>query len=274
MDYITRVPVPIETLAEAGTTNAYLVGTDPALLVDPAGRPPELTDAVEHHGVSDVLVTHTHPDHVSGVAHYARGTDATVWALAGRAGRFERATGVVPDRLFRPGDTLTAGDGTAATILDTPGHAVDHIALAVSTDSDADSTTGVATGEAVLSGDLVVAEGSVVVGAPDGDMRAYLTSLRRLHARDPTVIYPGHGSTIDDPRGEIARLIEHRLRRERRVLVAVQGGAESLDEILDAAYDKDLTGVRKYARSTILAHLQKLAVESKVAWDGERAAPR
>ena len=252
---LSRVSVPTETLAPGGTTNAYVLGRDEAVLVDPAGRTDELDRAVEERTVVHVLVTHAHPDHVGGVAHYADACDATVWARAGRTERFERATGVAPNRTFREGTTVGP-----ATVMETSGHAPDHIALAA--------------GEAMLTGDLVVSEGSVVVGADEGDVRAYLTSLRRLYARNPARLYPGHGPVIDDPRATVERLISHRLDREAEVLAAVRDGAVTLDEVLDAAYDKDLSGVRDLARSTTAAHLEKLAVEGTVAWDGTRAEPR
>ena len=249
---VERVPVAAETLAEHETTNAYLVGD---LLVDPAAPTDALAAAVERHDPDHVLATHAHHDHVGGVEAFAAGR--TVWALAGREARFERATGVAPDRTFRDGDPVPGvADGA---VLATPGHAPDHVALALD---------GV-----VLSGDLVVAAGSVVVGAEEGDMRAYLTSLRRLHARDPRRLYPGHGPVVEDPRADIARLLARRLDRERRVLAAVRDGAGTPDEVVDAAYDRDLGGVRKYARSTVVAHLRKLDVEGTVVWDGERARP-
>ncbi|NHN57882.1 MULTISPECIES: MBL fold metallo-hydrolase [Halorussus] len=249
-----QVSVPTGTLAPTGATNAYLLGREDALLVDPAGRTDDLDAAVESHEVTHILVTHTHPDHVGAVAHYADACDATVWARAGREDRFEEATGVAPDRTFREG-TEIAG----VTVLETPGHAPDHVALA------ADDT--------MVTGDLVVAEGSVVVGADEGDVRAYLTSLRRLYARNPDRLLPGHGPAIDDPRSAVERLLRHRLDREAAVLAAVRDGARSLDEVVDAAYDKDVSEVRDLARSTTAAHLEKLAVEDKVEWDGERARP-
>lgn len=250
MPTVERVPVAAETLAEHDATNAYVTAE---LLVDPAARTEALDGAVARHGPDHVLVTHAHPDHVGAVAAYA--DDRTVWALAGRAARFERTTGVAPDRLFRPGATLPGG----ATVLATPGHAPDHVALALDGD--------------VLTGDVVVAAGSVVVGADGGDMRAYLTSLRRLYARDPDRLYPGHGPVVEDPRAAVARLIAHRLTRERRVREAVLAGARTPEEIVAAAYDKDLAGVREYACSTVVAHLRKLAVEGDVHWDGERVRP-
>jgi glyoxylase-like metal-dependent hydrolase (beta-lactamase superfamily II) len=251
---LRRVSVPTETLAPTGATNAYVLGDEEAILLDPAGRTEELDAAVESASVEHVLVTHAHPDHVGAVAHYADACDATVWARAGRERRFERATGVAPDRTFREGTAIAD-----ATVVETSGHAPDHVALTAN--------------GAMLTGDLVVSAGSVVVGADEGDVRAYLTSLRRLYARNPDRLYPGHGPSIDDPRAAIERLLRHRLDREAAILAAVRDGAAELDGILDLAYEKDLSGVRDLARTTTAAHLEKLTVEDKVEWDGQRARP-
>jgi glyoxylase-like metal-dependent hydrolase (beta-lactamase superfamily II) len=254
---VQTIPVPTETLAPHGETNAYVVGS---VLVDPAGRTPDLDRAVS--GVEHLLVTHAHSDHVGGVAHYADACDATVWARAGREERFTAATGVEPDRAFREGTTVGP-----LSVVATPGHAPDHVALVHDDTDDND-------GDAVLCGDLAVAEGSVVVGADEGDLRAYLASLRRLYARNPDTLHPGHGPAIENPRATLRRLIDHRLGREKRVRAAVNEGARTLAEITDAAYDKDVSAVRALAESTVAAHLDKLAVEGDVTWDGERATPR
>lgn len=260
MDEIARVPVPTDTLAPHGTTNAYVVGTDGAILVDPASRTPELDREVERRAITHVLLTHTHPDHVGAVAHYAEATEGTVWARANRVARFARATGVEPDRTFQEGTILRTGDGQPVHVIDTPGHAPDHVAFSIP-----------ALG--VISGDLAVAEGSVVVDSDEGDMRTYLTSLRRLHAMDPPALFPGHGPVIDDPRATLSRLIRHRLDREAKVQTAVEGGARTPESIADAAYEKDISGVRQFAIRTVVAHLLKLAVEGRVDWDGEEARP-
>jgi glyoxylase-like metal-dependent hydrolase (beta-lactamase superfamily II) len=252
----SRISVPVRTRAPTGATNAYVVGEDPALLVDPAGRTDELDAAVDGTAVEHVAVTHTHPDHVGAVADYAAATDATVWARRGRESAFEAATGLAPDRTFAEGTEIPVVGGV--TVLDTPGHAADHVAFD--------------TGGGVVAGDLVVAEGSVVVGAPEGDVRAYLVALRRLLARDPPALFPGHGPVVADPRAACERLIRHRLRRERRVLDAVRGGAGDVDAVLDAAYEKDLSGVRDLARATVAAHLEKLAAEGRVRYDRATSA--
>jgi len=119
----------------------------------------------------------------------------------------------------------------------------------------------------MLGGDLAVAEGSVVVAAPEGDLRSYLTSLRRVRVRKPARLYPGHGPPIDDPSAATARLLARRRTRQRRVLEAVRSGARTVPGITDDAYGKELTGVRALAEGTVRAHLEKLAVEGRVVLD-------
>ncbi|MCD2198529.1 MBL fold metallo-hydrolase [Halobacterium sp. KA-4] len=249
---IARYAVPVEAPVPGGATNAYVLGDDERLLVDPAARTPDLDDPANE--VDHVAVTHTHPDHVDAVADYAAESDATVWAHATFAERFADAAGVEPDRLFRPGGTIA---DTGVSVMAMPGHAPDHVAF-------------VADDEAV-TGDLVFAAGSVFVGTPDGDVRTYLASLRRLLARDFDTLYPGHGDSIENPDERIRETYFHRRDRERRVRAAVESGAETVDEILDVAYEKALGDARSLATKVVRAHLQKLALEGHVEWDGERA---
>jgi glyoxylase-like metal-dependent hydrolase (beta-lactamase superfamily II) len=246
---IARASVPVEGRVPTGATNAYLLGDE--LLVDPAGRTADLDAAVDAAAVDHVAVTHAHPDHVGGVAAYAAETGATVWCRRGFESRFAAAAGVDPDRTFVEGTRLPAGDGV--DVIDTQGHAPDHVAF--------EAAAG------TVCGDVAVAEGSVAVAAPEGDLRGYLVGLRRLHARAPPRLLPGHGPPIADPRATCRRLLDHRLDRERRVLAAVRAGAADPDAVVDAAYDKDLSGFEDLARATIVAHLEKLDVEGRVAFD-------
>jgi len=253
---IERVDLDVSSRAPGGGVAAYVLGDDDGILVDPGGDSDRLREVVATAEISHVLATHHHPDHVGGIAAYA--DDVTVWARRGRERAFERASGVSPDRTFRPGETIETTTG-GVEVVDTPGHAPEHVALHVD--------------DSFVSGDLAAAEGSVVVGAPEGDMRAYLSSLRRLYARDPDRLYPGHGPVIDEPRATLRRLIEHRLDRERRILAAVEAGNETVEAITEAAYEKDIAGVADLARATVRAHLEKLAVENAIQWAGERARP-
>ncbi len=270
MDRIASVSIPVSGPAPTGTTNAYVIGRSDALLVDPAGESDDLERALDRRSPTAVLATHTHPDHVGALARYAREYDLDVYTRSGYEKRFERATGVKPDANVRDGDVLPAGDFDVEA-TSTPGHAPDHVALTIG-GVDATPRSEVRNGR-VLVGDLAVAEGSVFVGPPDGDMRGYLTALRRLHARGPAELLPGHGPAIDDPRAVLRRLIAHRLDRERTVLAAVRNGHETPEVVVETAYEKDLSGVRDLARRAVIAHLEKLAVEGSIEWDGERARP-
>ena len=250
---IERIPVEAQTRGPTGDTACYVVGETGSLIVDPAAHHPRIDgelDSVDH-----VAVTHHHPDHVGAVADVA---DAAVWCRRGRADAFAAATGVDPERTFVEGTEIPTGEG-AVVVRDTPGHAPEHVAFE--------------TPEALVAGDLAVAEGSVVVGWPEGDMRAYLASLRRVRGLAPDRLLPGHGPVIDDPPATCERLIRHRLDREARVRDAVRDDARDVADIVEAAYEKDLTGVRDLAAATVRAHLEKLAVEGRVRWNGDRAAP-
>ncbi len=251
---IQRFSLDGQTRSPSGETNAYVVGETNGIVIDPAREHPELTRAVQERA-EHVAVTHYHPDHIGAVESYAEEWNLAVWALAGRGEAFEHATGIQPDRRFFPGETVPVAGGIE--ILDTPGHAPEHVSFVVP--------------DGIITGDVAVDEGSVVVGAPDGDMRAYLTSLRRLYARNPERLYPGHGPVIEAPRSTCKRLIQHRLRREHRVLDAIEAGNETLDEIVGATYEKDISAVYDLAKLTVVAHIEKLAVEGRITYDGERA---
>ncbi|MFB6146971.1 MAG: MBL fold metallo-hydrolase [Halobacteriaceae archaeon] len=255
---MTRVAVEAAGQSPAGATNAYLLGRDRAILIDPPARAPALDDAVDSASVAHVAVTHTHPDHVGAVAEYAARTGATVWARRTHADRFERATGRAPDRLFREGTIISADE--PVEIVETPGHAPDHVAFVH------DGTC--------LSGDLVFADLSAAVGADDGDLRAYLTSLRRLLVRDLDRLLPGHGAPVESPARRLRQTLAHRRHREQRVLSAVEAGAESVDAVVDRAYEVDLDADRRaLARDVVRAHLAKLVVEGRVSRDRPVAAP-
>lgn len=253
---IERIPIEVSTRALTGRTAAYLLGREDALLVDPAAADSRLEADLDR--VTGVAVTHHHADHTGGVREYAEAADATVWCRYGREAAFADATGVAPDRTFREGEQIPAGDG-AVSVHEIPGHAPEHAAFAAD--------------NALVVGDLAVAEGSVMVGAPEGDMRSYFTSLRRVRAMAPDRLYPGHGPVIENPRSTCERLLRHRLDREARVLAAVEAGNRAVTDILDTAYDKDLSGVRDLAGMTVRAHLDKLHHEGRVEWDGSRADP-
>ena len=72
--------------------------------------------------------------------------------------------------------------------LHTPGHARGHLCFY-------DERTG-----ALISGDNIVGFGSVLIDPPEGNMREYLDSLRRMRALpNLSVLFGGHGPAIANP---------------------------------------------------------------------------
>ncbi|WP_330631143.1 MBL fold metallo-hydrolase [Halocatena halophila] len=252
---IVRIPVPVAS-APTGSTNAYVIGAEEALLVDPPSECSALDVALERRTISHIAVTHHHPDHTGGVRAYAERTGATVWARYGRTASFEAATDCSPDRTFRTGTTIPTSAG-GVRVIETPGHAPEHC--------------GFTAGSTTLVGDLAIQNGSVGVAKPDGDLRAYLGSLRRIGQLAPEMLYPGHGPTIDAPVETCYRLYNHRRDRDSQILSAVAEGASTVEAITDMVYDTEGLELRTLAEGTVRSHLQKLAVEGQLSWDGSVA---
>ena len=232
-DGVVRVRAPNPSPLTLDGTNSYVVR---GWVVDPGPALDEHLVALERAaapagGIAGIVLTHGHPDHDEGAP-----------ALA------ERAGGVA---VVRPADGEEVGPLRA---IATPGHAPDHVCLLW--------------GRVLFSGDTVLGEGSVFVGGSDGSMADYLDSLRRLSELELDAICPGHGPFVWDPAARIQEHLSHRLDRERRVVAALEGGARSLDEVLDEAWsDTDLGAhpmLRWAARLTLEAHLDKLRAEGRV----------
>ena len=177
--------------------------------------------------LAGIVLTHTHPDHAEGAP-----------ALAERAGGAPIVT---------PRDGQEVGPFRA---IATPGHSPDSVCLL--------------RGAVCFTGDTVLGEGSVFIAPGGGALAAYLDSLRRLRALELDWLCPGHGPFVTDPRGKIDEYLEHRLDRERRLVAALDRGARTDDELLDAAWSDVPPELRPVARITLQAHLEKLRDEGRL----------
>jgi glyoxylase-like metal-dependent hydrolase (beta-lactamase superfamily II) len=227
-------------------TNSWVVGRDPAYVVDPG-------PALERHldrllaaidargGLGGIALTHDHSDHSAAIVALRERRPAP---LAGGRGEVD----VV----------LEDGVGFGPLLaLSTPGHAPDHFALRFA--------------RACFTGDAVLGEGSVFI-APDAHALAdYLEGLRRLRELDLDVLCPGHGPPIWEPHAKLAEYIEHRLERERRLLSALAEGRRSTAELLDGAWSDVPLELRPVAAVSLAAHLDKLADEDRLPPDLEHA---
>ena len=112
---------------------------------------------------------------------------------------------------------------------------------------------------------------TVVINPPDGDMAAYIASLRALLDEDLEWLAPGHGFLMAEPKRAIEWIIAHRLKREAKVVGALraQAGA-TLEALLPRVYDDVPERLHPMALRSLKAHLQKLQVDGRA----EEAAGR
>jgi glyoxylase-like metal-dependent hydrolase (beta-lactamase superfamily II) len=190
----------------------YLIGdreTGDAIAVDPAYGPAELVDLLAADGMrlSDVLVTHYHPDHVGGdlggwsIAGIAEllalpNVNAKLHVQADEAWGVKRVTGCSDSDLaiHASGDVVLVGD-IPITLIHTPGHTPGSQCFLVD--------------GKLVSGDTLFLDGCGRTDLPGGDPEALYESLTRKLAivPDDAVLYPGHLYSPDPnaPLGDVRR---------------------------------------------------------------------
>lgn len=227
-------------------TNTWIVGRDPAWLIDPGPALDDHLDALaaeleRRGGLGGIVLTHDHPDHAAGVPGLLeRSGPAPVAAAHGEV-----------DAILRDGAAVGP-----LTAVETRGHAPDHFAFAL--------------GPIVFSGDVVLGVGSSLLIPEPGALASYLAALERLRALRPAVIAPGHGPLVEDPDKRLAGYVAHRLEREQKLLAALTGGARTIDELLAQAWPDAPPELRMAATVTLAAHLDKLADEGRLPDGVER----
>lgn len=230
-----------------GTNTWVVADAEGVWVVDPGPALPAHLDAVAARVAAagmpwrGVLLTHDHADHAEGVGDLlARTGPAPVHAARGDV-----------DVLLADGDRVGP-----LTVVATPGHAPDHLAFEA--------------GDRLFSGDAVLGRGSVFVWPSPGALRGYLAALAGLQGRGLRVIHPGHGPQVEDAEAKLAEYLEHRGQRERRLVAALDGGARSVEALLDAAWGEVPEALRPAAAVTLAAHLDKLGEEGRLPEGTER----
>lgn len=160
----------------------YLIhdhATDRAAVVDPAWEVPEVLALAQRRGVTitDILLTHSHHDHINGIEAVLEKYDAQLHLLKDEA-RFWGNCLDLPT-LHHGGDNIELGE-TAIRVLHTPGHTPGSACYHI--------------GDQLITGDTLFVFGCGRCDLRGGDPEQMYTTLKDMAERLPadTRIHPGH----------------------------------------------------------------------------------
>jgi glyoxylase-like metal-dependent hydrolase (beta-lactamase superfamily II) len=244
---VVRVLAPNPGIYTLEGTNTWVVGSAPAVVIDPGPSiPAHLEEVARLAGSVDaVLVTHDHPDHAPGALAFARRVGAPLYAF-----RLDGA------EHLRDGQALTVG-GIDVRAIHTPGHSSDHLAFHIAQPG------------ALFTGDAVLGRGTSFIDPPDGDLAQYLRSLARMQELEPRILYPGHGPVVFRAQEKLREYLEHRELREDQILAYMAQGPATIMEIVGTVYAEYPQEVHALAARSVLAHLLKLQAEGRVDRKGK-----
>lgn len=151
-----------------------------AAITDPAWDIPAIMEMarIREWEITDILVTHSHQDHVNGLEELLDQCNATVH-LSRQEAHFWNQAPRGQSRLYEDGDEIRVGD-TIIRMLHTPGHSPGSACFLVDGH--------------LLTGDTLFVYGCGRCDLPGGDVRQMFHSLSRLQKALPgeTVVLPGH----------------------------------------------------------------------------------
>ncbi len=256
---VAVLPLKTPTLPPATHTNAFIIGDERFVIVDPgASGDKHLAPLIDYlkrridkgHRCSAVFVTHHHGDHIGGLKPLSRLVDAPILGHPETLRRLPELP--LKTRQIEDGEVLEIDHPGPLQALYTPGHAPGHLALF---QPDA---------RLLFAGDVVASRGTIAINPPDGNMGQYLQSLRRLRDLDARALLPGHGPPETDPRKLLAHYLEHRQKREKMVLKALQDyGPATAQKLVPHVYADAPKAVWPLAARSLLAHLEHLVEQGQ-----------
>ncbi len=269
---VVRVTAGNGSMMTGPGTNTYLVGETNGdwAVIDPGPAIDAHVEAVLAAApgpITRIFATHTHTDHSPATVALRERTGATVHGLVSAHREWQDAT-FAPDVTLHGGERIALGPTTTLAAVHTPGHASNHLCYLLEEE------------KTLFTGDHVMQASTVVINPPDGDMRAYVESLRSLLALELDWLAPGHGFLMDAPRRAMEKIIAHRLAREAKVIDALRGlGPSPASTLLPTVYADVPAKLHPMAMRSLTAHLLKLrddgaaTLDAGGAWTLEEAAP-
>ena len=166
-------------------TNCYLLWEgDQAVVIDPGYEADTILRALDTlgMGLSAILLTHGHFDHVGAVRELAAETGCEVYIHAAEATLPPMMTAgeLYFTRTYGEGDIICPVPGLELTVLHTPGHTPGSVCLVW--------------GDQMFSGDTLFQGSCGRVDFPGSSPRDMMTSLHRLASLQADYqVHPGHG---------------------------------------------------------------------------------
>jgi glyoxylase-like metal-dependent hydrolase (beta-lactamase superfamily II) len=259
-------------------TGTYIIGQGDVAVIDPGptldAHRDALAAALEGARVRAILVTHCHSDHSplaawlhgeTGAPTFAFGPHGTAESDSDLDADVEEGvtleettdTDFEPDVRVGDGEVVAIGSGWTMRAVYTPGHTSNHMCYSLDEE------------RALFTGDHVMGWSTTVVSPPDGDMRDYIDSLRKVIARDDATLWPTHGAPVTSPQPFLRAFLDHRLEREAQVLAAVRSGLSGIDAMVKLMYADVREELHKAAARSVLSHLIKLVDDGRVTVEGK-----
>ena len=253
---IKKITAPNGGVFTGEGTNTYLVGKNDITVVDPGPNIQSHLDNIVKEGqnnIKRIIVTHTHTDHSPGAKPLAEMLGVPVM------GSFAKFDMSIQDKTFLP-DTILSDKDIIKTdeytieVIHTPGHASNHLCFLIQEE------------KCLLTGDHIMNGSTVVIAPPDGNMTEYIDSLKKLDQFDITLLAPGHGDYLDNPKVVTEWIINHRLTREQKVLNSMRElKTTSLEDLLLHVYDDVDPRLHPIALWSLEAHLIRLEEHQHVS---------
>ena len=256
---VRRITAGNSSIFTGPGTNTYLVGKEEITVIDPGPAMPEHIENIAKacgDDIKQILVTHTHPDHSPGAKLLHQRTAAPVMGMYALHKQTQDKT-FKANKVLEDGDEIREIEYTLKAIH-TPGHASNHLCYLLEEE------------KMIFTGDHIMEGSTVVIGPPDGNMKQYIESLEKLKQFDISMIAPGHGSLMKNPKSVVDWIVSHRMFREKKVVDALtEFSKANLDQLVEKVYDDVDERLHGIARASLLAHLNKLIEEDKAVSKGE-----
>ncbi|EPY33466.1 metallo-beta-lactamase family-like protein [Strigomonas culicis] len=240
-------------------SNTYLVGTGAERVLIDSGEGMKgygdlLRETLARAGaelgapvtISQLLLTHWHPDHVGGV-------DA-VRALNPQVRVMKQPSQFNPvpvDAQSELPPAVLAVEGATLRLLALPGHTDDMVCAFLEEE------------QALFTSDNILGVGTSTFSC----YHDYMRTLDRMVALGPALLYPAHGPVVADGVQRVREIIAHRQQREDQILAALARADRALciTDLVRQIYTSTPQHLWGAAGLNVFHHLKKLIHEAKVS---------